>query len=68
VLVRFGREILKMMPRCVSTEAAVARAGRLVGPYDAAGIDRGRVPKQVSAAGTPAAADALEAQPRARRR
>jgi hypothetical protein len=68
VLVYCSREFLKVMPRCVSTEAEVARARRLVGPYDATGIDRGRVPKQVSAAGTPAAADSLQAQPRARRR
>jgi transaldolase len=53
VLVRFGREILKVVPGRVSTEvdarlsfdteATVARARRLVGLYEAAGIERQRV-------------------------
>jgi transaldolase len=53
VLVRFGREILKVVPGRVSTEvdarlsfdtaATVARAHRIIGLYEAAGIPRGRV-------------------------
>jgi len=53
VLVRFGREILKVVPGRVSTEvdarlsfdaeATVARARRIIGLYEAAGIDRKRV-------------------------
>lgn len=53
VLVRFGREILKVVPGRVSTEvdarlsfdtaATVARAHRLIALYEAAGIPRGRV-------------------------
>ena len=53
VLVRFGREILKVVPGRVSTEvdarlsfdtaATVARARRIIGLYEAAGIDRQRV-------------------------
>ncbi len=53
VLVRFGREILKVVPGRVSTEvdarlsfdteATVARARRIIGLYEAAGIARARV-------------------------
>lgn len=53
VLVRFGLEILKVVPGRVSTEvdarlsfdtaATVARARRLIGLYEAAGIGRDRV-------------------------
>lgn len=53
VLVRFGREILKVVPGRVSTEvdarlsfdiqATVVRARRIVGLYEASGIDRKRV-------------------------
>ena len=53
VLVRFGREILQIIPGRVSTEvdarlsfdtdATVARARRLIGLYEAAGIARDRV-------------------------
>jgi len=53
VLVRFGLEILKVVPGRVSTEvdarlsfdtaATVARAHRLIGLYEAAGIPRDRV-------------------------
>ena len=53
VLVRFGREILKVVPGRVSTEvdarlsfdvaAMVARAHRLIGLYEAAGVGRERV-------------------------
>ncbi|MBL8323645.1 MAG: transaldolase [Rubrivivax sp.] len=53
VLVRFGREILKIIPGRVSTEvdarlsfdtaATVARARRLIGLYEAAGVTRERV-------------------------
>ncbi len=53
VLVRFGLEILKVVPGRVSTEvdarlsfdraASVARARRLIGMYEAAGIARERV-------------------------
>jgi len=53
VLVRFGLEILKVVPGRVSTEvdarlsfdtrATLARARRIMGLYEAAGIDRSRV-------------------------
>ena len=53
VLVRFGLEILKLVPGRVSTEvdarlsfdgpASIARAHRLIGLYEAAGISRERV-------------------------
>jgi transaldolase len=53
VLVRFGREILKVVPGRVSTEvdarlsfdtaASIARAQRIVGMYEEAGIGRERV-------------------------
>ena len=53
VLVRFGQEILKVVPGRVSTEvdarlsfdteATVARARRIMGLYEAAGIPRSRV-------------------------
>lgn len=53
VLVRFGREILQLVPGRVSTEvdarlsfdteATLARARRLIGLYEAAGIGRERV-------------------------
>ncbi|HEY6510881.1 MAG TPA: transaldolase [Burkholderiaceae bacterium] len=53
VLVRFGREILKIVPGRVSTEvdarlsfdtaASIARARRIVGLYEQAGITRERV-------------------------
>ena len=53
VLVRFGCEILKVVPGRVSTEvdarlsfdaaASVARARRLIGLYEAQGVARGRV-------------------------
>ena len=59
VLVRFGREILQVVPGRVSTEvdarlsfdtsANVARARRLIGLYQAAGIPRGRVLIKVAA-------------------
>jgi transaldolase len=59
VLVRFGREILKVVPGRVSTEvdarlsfdtaATVARAQRLIGLYEAAGIARERVLIKVAA-------------------
>ena len=53
VLVRFGREILQVVPGRVSTEvdarlsfdtaASMARARRIIGLYEAAGIDRKRI-------------------------
>jgi transaldolase len=53
VLVRFGQEILKVVPGRVSTEvdarlsfdtqATIERARRIMGWYEAAGISRGRV-------------------------
>jgi transaldolase len=53
VLVRFGREILEIVPGRVSTEvdarlsfdtqASIARARRIIGLYERAGIARGRV-------------------------
>jgi transaldolase len=59
VLVRFGREILKVVPGRVSTEvdarlsfdtaATVARARHLVGLYDKAGIGRERVLIKIAA-------------------
>ena len=59
VLVRFGREILKVVPGRVSTEvdarlsfdtaATVARAQRLIGLYQAAGIPRERVLIKIAA-------------------
>jgi transaldolase len=59
VLVRFGREILKVVPGRVSTEvdarlsfdtdATLARARRLIGLYDAAGISKSRVLIKVAA-------------------
>ena len=59
VLVRFGREILKVVPGRVSTEvdarlsfdtaATVARAHRLIGLYKAAGVDKQRVLIKVAA-------------------
>jgi transaldolase len=59
VLVRFGREILKVVPGRVSTEvdarlsfdteATLARARRLIGLYEAAGIDRQRVLIKIAA-------------------
>ena len=59
VLVRFGREILKLVPGRVSTEvdarlsfdtaANIARARRLIGLYEAAGIHRNRVLIKVAA-------------------
>jgi len=59
VLVRFGREILKVVPGRVSTEvdarlsfdtpATLARARRLIALYEAAGIDRGRVLIKIAA-------------------
>ncbi len=59
VLVRFGREILKVVPGRVSTEvdarlsfdtaATVARAQRLMGLYEAAGIARERVLIKIAA-------------------
>ena len=59
VLVRFGQEILKIVPGRVSTEvdarlsfdtaATVARARRLIGLYAAAGIDKQRVLIKVAA-------------------
>ena len=59
VLVRFGIEILKVVPGRVSTEvdarlsfdtaATVARAHRLIKLYEAAGIDKGRVLIKVAA-------------------
>lgn len=59
VLVRFGLEILKIVPGRVSTEvdarlsfdteASVARARRLIALYEAAGIDRGRVLVKIAA-------------------
>ena len=59
VLVRFGIEILKVVPGRVSTEvdarlsfdtaATVARAHRLIGLYAAAGIDKQRVLIKVAA-------------------
>ncbi len=59
VLVRFGCEILKLIPGRVSTEvdarlsfdtaATVARAHRLIGLYEAAGIDRRRVLIKIAA-------------------
>lgn len=58
-LVRFGREILKVIPGRVSTEvdarlsfdteATLARARRIIGLYGAAGIDRRRVLIKVAA-------------------
>ena len=59
VLVRFGTEILKLVPGRVSTEvdarlsfdsaATVARAQRLIKLYEAAGIDRERVLIKIAA-------------------
>jgi transaldolase len=59
VLVRFGREILKVVPGRVSTEvdarlsfdtdATLARARRLIGLYEAAGIARQRVLIKIAA-------------------
>jgi transaldolase len=59
VLVRFGSEILKVVPGRVSTEvdarlsfdtaATVARAHRLIDLYERAGIDRGRVLIKIAA-------------------
>ena len=59
VLVRFGQEILKIVPGRVSTEvdarlsfdtaATVARAHRLIGLYKAAGVDKQRVLIKVAA-------------------
>ena len=59
VLVRFGLEILKVVPGCVSTEvyarlsfdraATVARARRLIALYEAAGIARERVLIKIAA-------------------
>lgn len=59
VLVRFGSEILKIVPGRVSTEvdarlsfdtaATVARAQRLIGLYEAAGIARERVLIKIAA-------------------
>ncbi len=59
VLVRFGREILKVVPGRVSTEvdarlsfdtdATLARARRIIGLYEAAGISRQRVLIKVAA-------------------
>ncbi|MEO8299892.1 MAG: transaldolase [Burkholderiales bacterium] len=59
VLVRFGLEILKVVPGRVSTEvdarlsfdtaASIARAHRLIGLYEAAGIGRERVLIKVAA-------------------
>jgi transaldolase len=59
VLVRFGREILTVVPGRVSTEvdarlsfdtaATLARARRLIGLYEAAGIDRARVLIKIAA-------------------
>jgi transaldolase len=59
VLVRFGREILRVVPGRVSTEvdarlsfdtaATVARAHRLIDLYEAAGVDRRRVLIKIAA-------------------
>jgi transaldolase len=59
VLVRFGREILKLVPGRVSTEvdarlsfdtaASVARARRVVALYEDAGVPRGRVLIKIAA-------------------
>jgi transaldolase len=59
VLVRFGREILKLVPGRVSTEvdarlsfdtsATVFKARRLISLYEAAGIDRSRVLIKIAA-------------------
>ncbi len=59
VLVRFGREILRLLPGRVSTEvdarlsfdsaAMLARARRIIGLYDSAGIHRERVLIKVAA-------------------
>jgi transaldolase len=59
VLVRFGREILAIVPGRVSTEvdarlsfdteATVARAERLIGLYEAAGVPRDRVLIKIAA-------------------
>ncbi|MFN0184615.1 MAG: transaldolase [Aquabacterium sp.] len=59
VLVRFGQEILRIIPGRVSTEvdarlsfdraATVTRARRLIGLYEAAGIDRQRVLIKIAA-------------------
>ena len=59
VLVRFGREILAIVPGRVSTEvdarlsfdteATVARAERLIGLYEAAGVPKGRVLIKIAA-------------------
>jgi transaldolase len=59
VLVRFGREILKVIPGRVSTEvdarlsfdtqATLARAHRIIGLYEAAGIGRERVLIKIAA-------------------
>jgi transaldolase len=43
VLVRFGLEILKVVRLSFDTEATVARARRIMGLYEAAGIPRSRV-------------------------
>lgn len=58
-LVRFGQEILKVIPGRVSTEvdarlsfdteATLARARRIIGLYEAAGTERGRVLIKVAA-------------------
>jgi transaldolase len=58
-LVKFGLEILKIVPGRVSsevdaklsfdTEATLARARRLIGLYDAAGIDRNRILIKIAA-------------------
>jgi len=59
VLVRFGREILNVVPGRVSTEvdarlsfdtpATIARARRLIGLYEAAGVKRERVLIKIAA-------------------
>lgn len=59
VLVRFGREILQVVPGRVSTEvdarlsfdtaATIARAHRLIGLYEAAGIPKARVLIKIAA-------------------
>jgi transaldolase len=59
VLVRFGCEILKLVPGRVSTEvdarlsfdgaATLARARRLIGLYEAAGVARDRVLIKIAA-------------------
>lgn len=73
VLVRFGREILEVVPGRVSTEvdarlsfdteATMARARRIVGLYEAAGIARKRILVKVASTWEGiAAARALEAE------